>query len=1572
MAISIRACCILASGLILLALIVFWPSRVTSLSPPPAFEELLKSPLPLPRLDSEESWSVDLAGQVSTIALALDEAVLRSADGKDILTQLNPPATQETLPARLAALSAPLGVFPVAYPTGEERSITSRRIITPDLRVEMDVADAAAIAASQQLTLKDIPAYAPGWVILTAVDPFAALDAMVSLRALRGIASADVLIARQQTLRALPSDPLVTRQWHLKKTTASTAGTDVNIEAAWNYPNAAGSRGVGVRIGIVDDGLQTAHPDLAPNVDTANDKDWNGNDLDPNPGIGDDHGTSCAGNAAARGNNGLGVSGTAPEATLIGLRLIAAAVSDAQEAEAMSFLPDLIQIKSNSWGPEDTGTALEGPGPLTLAAFQTAAATGREGKGSIIVWAGGNGGTVGDNSNYDGYANSIYTIAIGATDSTGKRANYSEPGANLIVCAPSSGATGTLGITTTDRTATLGYNTATSANGGDYTDDFGGTSSATPTAAGIIALMLEKNPTLGWRDVQEILIRSAVKPPASTGWVNNGAGIPFNHDFGAGLIHATAAVDLAATWVNLAAQTTTTATQSGLTAAIPNSNPTGVSRTFDLTASGIRCEQVTLKLSATHTARGNLEITLTSPSGMVSKLAAVHGDAGDNYSNWTFSSVRHWGERSAGIWTLNVADLSSTGNSTGGTLTSAELKIFGTAATPVNPAPLVQISQPTDGQIFSPATSITVEVAASDLTLANTPGTITQVELFDHNISLGIDTTTPYSFTYNPTLGSHSLIAKATDDEGAIGSSVSVNFSIINQTPTITAAMLSAVGQSFTDTPLTLSSITATDPEGTTLSYTYQWESSTNGLSFFNEPSATSATAPALSGKLFRCIVRASDGTSVSAPFTTAAVNLLARPATTSASGSVYSYTSGLVLRGTDSAVSRRAIIHEFSQGPATTASEWIEILTLQAGSLALWELKDTAGNSLIFKGDPIWDHVPAGTLILIYNGASKDPLLPADDLTLADGRMIISSTNSTYFAATSAAWLPLGNSGDSIFLSAPGNNVVHSIAYGNSTASPNIGSVGSGKSAYYAGDTDAGANLAANWRVTTSLTARRPRAAGDLFISEYVEGTINNKALEIYNPSSSPVDLTATGYKVEIFYNGGSSAGNSFNLTGTLAPQGTYILKNSSSSGVINAVAAQLSSANINFNGDDAIVLKKGSTIVDSIGQVGTDPGNAWTSGAVTTVDKTLRRKAAILVGDPIANDAFNPATEWDAFAVDTVSGLGSHFVSGSGASLILTVTPSTFAENVGAAAATGSVSIPAALAGDLVIVLASSDTSEATAPGSITITAGQTSSPTFPVAAVDDLDSDGSQQVVLTATATGYVDGSSVLTVTDNEATVEGVTPGAPNSPANQIFVSALRNGSLDSPAFFRLGSGAVIPVGLSLNVNTGLLSGTVSSTNPPGAYPIAIDRYNSLGEVVSQSYTLTLTALGGNTYASWIAGFSLPSLAGPTDDFDGDGLANAIENILGTPPDSFSPGLIPLSSTGSALTFTHTLSSSPATDLTAKYEWSNDLITWNESNSMVRITALPTASTTQVTATINQGPIDKLFVRLTAGPP
>jgi predicted extracellular nuclease len=174
-----------------------------------------------------------------------------------------------------------------------------------------------------------------------------------------------------------------------------------------------------------------------------------------------------------------------------------------------------------------------------------------------------------------------------------------------------------------------------------------------------------------------------------------------------------------------------------------------------------------------------------------------------------------------------------------------------------------------------------------------------------------------------------------------------------------------------------------------------------------------------------------------------------------------------------------------------------------------------------------------------------------------------------------------------------------------------------------------------------------------DLFFSEYIEGTSNNKALEIFNGTGSPVNLTAGGYAVTMHFNGNPVAGLTINLNGTVATDDVFVLAQSLASPAILAQADQTNSAGW-FNGNDAVVLWKvtptGSVMLDVIGQIGVDPVTQWGSGLQSTMDNTLRRKSSIQAGDPNGADAFDPSAEWDGFATDTFDGLGSHTITSDG----------------------------------------------------------------------------------------------------------------------------------------------------------------------------------------------------------------------------------------------------------------------------------------------------------------------------------
>lgn len=198
--------------------------------------------------------------------------------------------------------------------------------------------------------------------------------------------------------------------------------------------------------------------------------------------------------------------------------------------------------------------------------------------------------------------------------------------------------------------------------------------------------------------------------------------------------------------------------------------------------------------------------------------------------------------------------------------------------------------------------------------------------------------------------------------------------------------------------------------------------------------------------------------------------------------------------------------------------------------------------------------------------------------------------------------------------------------------------------------------------------------AVADVFISEYIEGSSNNKAIEIYNGNAGSVDLAAEGYALELYFNGGTTPSTTINLTGTLAAGATHVVAHSSSAAAVLAVAQQTTSS-MTFNGDDAVVLKRGSTVLDSIGQVGVDPGSAWGTAPTTTLDATLRRKDSVTSGDTVIDDAFDPASQWDGYAKDSFDGLGSHTATG-GADVPPTVTstvPTQGASNVAEEATLG-----------------------------------------------------------------------------------------------------------------------------------------------------------------------------------------------------------------------------------------------------------------------------------------------------------
>ncbi|WP_105170006.1 ExeM/NucH family extracellular endonuclease [Pseudoalteromonas sp. T1lg23B] len=176
---------------------------------------------------------------------------------------------------------------------------------------------------------------------------------------------------------------------------------------------------------------------------------------------------------------------------------------------------------------------------------------------------------------------------------------------------------------------------------------------------------------------------------------------------------------------------------------------------------------------------------------------------------------------------------------------------------------------------------------------------------------------------------------------------------------------------------------------------------------------------------------------------------------------------------------------------------------------------------------------------------------------------------------------------------------------------------------------------------LATLISAACIPAHAELIISEYVEGSSYNKAVEVYNTSEQAIDLA--DYALSFYFNGSADAGRTIALEGSLAGKSTYVVAHSSANETLTA-KAQLLSGGSWFNGDDAVVLAKAGNIIDSLGQIGVDPGSSWSDGDASTQDKSLVRKPEFMTGDSNASDVFLPSTQWLANAKDDFSNIGVH----------------------------------------------------------------------------------------------------------------------------------------------------------------------------------------------------------------------------------------------------------------------------------------------------------------------------------------
>lgn len=331
-------------------------------------------------------------------------------------------------------------------------------------------------------------------------------------------------------------------------------GCDLNARGGW-----ALSRGVGTTIAIADLGIEATHKDLQSRMGPA---DLHHNFVDGSTNTGPAfgvsawaHATAAAGLAAAEQNNGRGMSGVAPEAQLASWVIFDTNLVLASEEKLMDmyqFKSNSITVQNHSWSR--AGITFKPQGLLEKNAVENAVRLGRNGLGVVMVRAAGNDREILASCDDDATVSDPRAIAVAAVFADGRPVNYSEPGASVLVAAPS-GENGS-NLFTADLTGTRGANQLTYGPPNTELNDyiyyslgFSGTSASAPQVAGTVALMLSANPNLSYRDVQQILALSSAhfytQDPDLT---LNGAGLLVSHNAGYGIPDAGWAVRLSKTW----------------------------------------------------------------------------------------------------------------------------------------------------------------------------------------------------------------------------------------------------------------------------------------------------------------------------------------------------------------------------------------------------------------------------------------------------------------------------------------------------------------------------------------------------------------------------------------------------------------------------------------------------------------------------------------------------------------------------------------------------------------------------------------------------------------------------------------------------------------------------------------------------------------------------------------------------------------------------------------------------------------------------------------------------------------
>ncbi|ANB73313.1 hypothetical protein AYM40_13795 [Paraburkholderia phytofirmans OLGA172] len=570
--------------------------------------------------------------------------------------------------------------------------------------------------------------------------------------------AAPVAHSAQNLAQARPiGDPLAEYQWHLKNTGQSAfsmgaglPGMDLNVDTAFG----AGWTGKDVKVLVLDDGLEIAHEDLAANV--APDMLYNFDPAapdahDPTPVQENGHGTSVAGIIGAIADNQVGGRGVAPGVRLGGARFIGYTGSrnswarDTFDAFGGAPFSSRADVLNGSFGRVTIYPLELVPGQ----SVESLAAEGleqlRKGKGAVFVKSAGNSyasvagsasycahavaaGVTCSNANSDPLGTVPQAVIVGAINARGVRSSYSSAGSNLLVSAfggEYGGVSGPTIVTSDLMGCVRGYakravnnrpandfDKPDSATGKafnptcNYTSLFNGTSSAAPMVSAVVALMLEANANLTWRDIRYILMKTARivdadrKPGEVTlpsgekyapqpAWTRNAAGLWFDNFYGFGLVDSARAVALAKTYTNhLTGRMTSTgdalryaAAQDEPGVVVPVGSASGVDTSLVYSSNNIgRIEAVQLTLSLRDASMRDLAVELISPAGTRSVLSNAYNafwNESRDVSALTLASNAFNEESAKGVWKVRLIDTNSRKGMLPTRLASAQLRVYG-------------------------------------------------------------------------------------------------------------------------------------------------------------------------------------------------------------------------------------------------------------------------------------------------------------------------------------------------------------------------------------------------------------------------------------------------------------------------------------------------------------------------------------------------------------------------------------------------------------------------------------------------------------------------------------------------------------------------------------------------------------------------------------------------------------------------------------------------------------------------------------------------------------------------------